>query len=329
MRRRTFLTASTISGAGILHHNSVQPVQAAQTSKPENLQWRPYGNTGEYLSVIGFGGIVVKDAEQETANKAVKDAIDVGVNYFDVAPTYGDAELKLGPALEPYRSDVFLACKSTKRTAKDITEELNRSLKRLRTDHFDLYQLHALTTVEDIKIAFGKDGALEAVRDAREKGLVRHIGFSAHSVEAAMEALELFDFDSILVPINFVVWNNGNFGSQLVEYARSKGAAVLALKSMAFTRVAQGKENPYPKCWYQPCTDEEKAALALRFTLSLPVTAAIPPGDERLFRMALSLAHTFIPLSEREKDDVKLLAQGVEPVFSYPSGSFRLDDNKE
>ena len=328
MKRRTFFSASAISGAGILHYNSTGEVLAAQTARPEKLQKRPYGNTGDYVSVIGFGGIVVRDAEQVAANKAVKDAIDAGVNYFDVAPTYGDAELKLGPALEPYRSDVFLACKSTKRKAKDISEELHRSLERLRTDHFDLYQLHALTTVGDIKTAFGKDGALEAVRNAREKGLVRYIGFSAHSVEAAMEALELFEFDSILVPVNFVVWNNGNFGSQLVEYARSKGAAVLALKAMAFTRLAQGKENPYPKCWYQPCTDEEKAALALRFTLSLPVTAAIPPGDERLFRMALSLAHDFIPLSDKEKDDVKRLAQDVEPIFTYPSDRFSLDDNE-
>jgi len=312
--------AATVTGANLslLSTDSAEAKMSASKSIPK----RPYGKTGEYISVIGLGGMVLKDAVQDHANMVVREAVEAGVTYFDVAPSYGDAELKLGPALEPFRNDVFLACKSTMRTKKELTGELNRSLERLRTDHFDLYQLHALTTADDIRTAFGPDGALEAVEQAKKDGKVRYTGFSAHSVEAAMEALELFRFDSILVPINFVVWYNGSFGPQLVEYARSRDAAVLAIKSMAFTGLPEGAKRPFPNCWYQPVTDEEKASLALRFTLSQPVTAAVPPGDESLFRMALKLAPSFIPLTEGEKNRLKRLAEDIEPLFSYPSGQF-------
>jgi len=112
------------------------------------------------LSIIGFGGIVVKDAKPEDASVLVKLAIDSGINYFDVAPSYGDAEIKLGPALEPYRKNVFLACKTTKRTKDESRAELEQSLQHLRTDHFDLYQLHAVTTIEDVNTIFGPDGAI-------------------------------------------------------------------------------------------------------------------------------------------------------------------------
>jgi len=319
-------TVATVAAMGDAPVQS--SVEAQKGTLGAEMPKRPYGQTGVFLSIVGLGGMVLNGTEQNQANTIVRDAIRAGINYFDVAPTYGDAELKLGPALEPYRKDVFLACKSTERTKSGINEELNRSLERLRTDHFDLYQLHALTTVEDIRTAFGKNGALEAVLDAREKGTIRYIGFSAHSIEAAMEALEYYRFDSILVPLNFVTWYHGNFGPQLVEYARSRGAAVLALKSMALTRLPRGEKSPFPNCWYQPVTDAETAALALRFTLSLPVTAAVPPGDESLWRRAVTLAPSFLPLSEAEHNHLQSLAGATEPIFSYPSDQFNLVGKK-
>ncbi|MFC1607719.1 aldo/keto reductase [Candidatus Latescibacterota bacterium] len=318
MRRRTFLASAAAAGAaGAIDSGAAD---FSDTVMPR----RPYGKTGISLSVVGLGGMVLKDTEQAHANAIVKDAVDAGINYFDVAPTYGDSEQRLGPALEPYRDGVFLACKSTQRTKEELNEELSRSLDRLRTDHFDLYQLHAITTAQDIATAFGRGGALEAVLEAREKGIVRNIGFSAHSVEAAMEALELFAFDSILVPVNFVTWYHGKFGPQLVEYARDRGAAILALKSMALTRIPRGQERPYANCWYVPVEDEEMASLALRFTLSLPVTAAVPPGDEGLWRTAVKMASRFLPLSDSEQERLRTVAMETEPLFGYPSGQFNL-----
>lgn len=280
------------------------------------MQRRPYGTTGEQLSIIGFGGILVMNVEPAEASRLVAEAVDRGINYFDVAPSYGNAEERLGPALSPYRDRVFLACKTGKRTREEAARELRESLVRLQTDRFDLYQLHALTTREEMETALGSGGAIEALVEAREQGLVRYLGFSAHSVETALEALERFDFDSVLFPINWVNYIRANFGPQVVAKAEEKGVARLALKAMARTRWPEGAtEHPFAKCWYEPVTDPEEAALALRFALSQPITAAIPPGEEPLFRMALQIAERFTPLSDAERAELERRAAGLRPIF--------------
>ena len=270
------------------------------------------------LSIVGFGGIVVKDAEQLHANRMVAEAFEKGVNYFDVAPTYGDAELKLGPALEPYRKEVFLACKTTQREREGAVKELKESLKRLRTDYFDLYQLHAITDVKkDIEIAFAKGGAMEVFIEAKKEGQVRHLGFSAHSKEAALAAMDRYDFDSILFPINFATFYKGSFGAKVIDAAESKGVARLALKALARQRWPQDDplRKEYPKCWYQPLTELEEARLGLYFTLSQSVTTALPPGEESLFRMALDLATDFEPLSTQDLEIVKQMAVSLNSIF--------------
>ena len=282
------------------------------------LQKRNYGRTGVKLSIIGFGGIVVDGAEQKHANRVVAEAFEKGVNYFDVSPTYGDAELKLGPALEPYRKKVFLACKTGQRRREGALEELNESLKRLHTDYLDLYQLHSITDVkEDVDAVFAKGGAIEVFLEAKKQGRIRYIGFSAHSEEAALAAMDRYDFDSVLLPINFVTFYKGDFGPRVIAAAKSKGMAILALKSMA--RQQWPEVDPlckqYPKCWYQPLTEREDARLGLYFTLSQPITAAIPPGEESLFRMALDLGLNFKPLSKQDLEKAKQMAESLNPIF--------------
>ncbi len=282
------------------------------------LPQRTYGDTGERLSIIGFGGMVVSGVEQAQANRQVAEAVDKGVNYFDVAPSYGDAEIKLGPALEPYRKNVFLACKTQERTKDGAATELRRSLQRLRTDHVDLYQLHAISDVQkDVDTVFSKGGAMEAFLEAKKEGRIRYIGFSAHSEEAALAAMERYEFDSILFPVNFATFYKGSFGPRVMEAAKSKGVARLALKALA--RQQWPKDDPtrrqYPKCWYQPLTERDQARLALYFTLSQPITAAIPPGDESLFRMAVELAMGFRPISQQEKQTLQQMAQSLSPIF--------------
>jgi len=260
----------------------------------------------------------VKDATTEQAAQRVREAIDAGVNYFDVAPSYGNAESMLGPALEPYRSDVFLACKTQERKKEGALKELEQSLELLRTDHFDLYQFHAVTKVEDVETILGPGGAMETFLKAREDGKIRFIGFSAHSVEAAMALMDGFNFDTILFPINFATWHAGNFGPQVLAKAQEKNMGILALKAMAKTRYQQDATNKVPKCWYEPLTEPEDALMGLRFTLSHPVTAAIPPGNEDLFTLALELAQRFEPLEPAEAETIKKEGLAEEPIFSYP-----------
>lgn len=318
MERREFLKG-TIAASSIMAGELLQAAESeCNCTNAAKLPRRAYGDTGERLSIIGFGGIVVSGVEQEHANRVVSEAVEKGVNYFDVAPSYGDAEIKLGPALEPYRKAAFLACKTTQRTKEGAAAELAESLKRLRTDHLDLYQLHAITDVQkDVDAAFGSGGAMEVFLEAKKQGQVRYLGFSAHSEEAALAAMDRYDFDSILFPVNFATFYEGNFGPRVLEAAKSKGVARLALKALA--RQQWPKDDPlrqkYPKCWYQPLTERNEAKLALYFTLSQSVTAAIPPGDEPLFRLALDLAMGFRPISQKEKEALQHLAQSTTPIF--------------
>lgn len=250
------------------------------------MKKRALGKTGEMLSVIGFGGIVVMNVTPEEAASHVSEGIDRGINYFDVAPSYGNAEERLGPALKPYRDQVFLACKTLKRTGTEARTELETSLRQMQTGRFDLYQFHAVTSMEDAQQILAPGGALEAVLKARREGLIRYIGFSAHSEEAALYLLEQFPFDSVMFPVNFHCWNEGGFGPRLCEKASGKGTGVIAIKALAKRRVLDGESKVWKKCWYIPYDTPEEAAGALGFTLSKPVTAALCPGHIELLRLA-------------------------------------------
>lgn len=282
------------------------------------MERRPYGTSGRELSIIGLGGVVFCSLNQTESDAIVAETIDQGVNYFDVAPSYGvdqETEIKLGGALRGKRDGVFLACKTGDRTKDGARLELERSLRHLQTDHVDLYQLHAITSVEEVEKACGVGGAMETILKAREEGKIRHIGFSAHSHEAALRAFELFPFESALFPVNFVTYQEGNFGNQIMAKAIEKGAARLALKAMARTNWEPNAARPYPHCWYEPISDPHFAELGLRFTLSEPITAAVPPGDPQLFRMALEYAARFKPLEDAERAELSAYARGLQPIF--------------
>lgn len=313
MNRRDFLKATVAAGTLTKLGDMAEAVGGG---RKHPLKRRALGKTGETLSVVGFGGIVVTNVEQADADRIVAEAVDRGVNYFDVAPSYGNAEERLGPALEPYRSKVFLACKTGRRDKQGAEEELRSSLKRLRTDHVDLYQLHGLTEIKDLDQALGTNGAMEAFVAARKEGLLRFIGFSAHSVQVALAAMDRFDFDAVLFPVNYVLYYKANFGPQVVKRANEKGMGVLCLKAMAHQQWPKdANRQEYPKCWYQPITDPKEASLAVRFTLSEKVTALLPPGDERLWRMAVEAGEEFKPVNAEEREVLRQNAEGLEPIF--------------
>jgi len=281
---------------------------------------RPFGRTQDRLSIIGFGGILVTDTTPEQAGNFVAEAVSWGVNYFDVAPTYGNAQERLGQALKSHRQKCFLACKTTRRDAAGAAQELEASLRTLQTDYFDLYQLHALSKVEEVEKAFGPRGAMEAFAKAKQNGRVRYLGFSAHSEEAAHLALDRFGFDSVLFPFSFPTWLHGKFGPSVHKRVQESGKVVLALKAMARQKWPESDEGKkrWSKAWYKPFDQMDQAALALRFTLHLPVTAMIPPGHWELFSMAVQLAQSgaLTPLNDHEKKIVAEVAPKSEPIFA-------------
>ena len=252
------------------------------------MQYTTLGKTNLRVSRAAFGGIIDMNETEEDAKRFVAYAIENGVNYFDVAPSYGNAEERLGPALMLYRKDVNLACKTGKRDAKGAKEELLSSLKTLRTDHFDVYQLHSMTTQEDIDLAFGPGGAMETFLWAKKEGLIRNIGFSAHSEDIALKLLDLYDYDSVLFPMNWSMGVNAGWGDRISEKVKQTGAGLLAMKTLILRTWREGEERIYPKSWCRPIHEDDALAIAaMKYGIYKGADTLIPPGNIHHFRLML------------------------------------------
>jgi aryl-alcohol dehydrogenase-like predicted oxidoreductase len=314
MKRREFIKQAAITAAAVA---SAGQINAAAKTPSNLIARRTLGKTGERLSIIGFGGIVVTDESTADAANIVSEAVDRGVNYFDVAPSYGNAQERLGPALAPYRNKCFLACKTEGRMKDDSRKQLEESLRLLKTDHVDLWQFHGLTKMAELDKVLGPGGAMETMEAAKKEGKIRYIGFSVHSAETALAAMDRYNFDTVLFPLNWVLYTQAGFGPQILKRAQEKQMGILALKGMAKTVWAadQRQNHPEPKCWYQPARFPDEASLGLRWTLGHPITAAIPPGDERYFRLAMDVAQNYKPLEAHEEQALLAGGHGVEPIF--------------
>jgi predicted aldo/keto reductase-like oxidoreductase len=169
----------------------------------------------------------------------------------------------------------------------------------------------------ELEKVLGPGGAMETMEAAKKEGKIRYIGFSVHSVETALAALDRYNFDTVLFPVNWVLFTQANFGPQILKRAQEKQMGILALKGMAKTTwAADQKENhPEPKCWYRPAAFPDEASLGLRWTLSHRITAAIPPGDEKYFRLAMDVAQNYKPLEPHEEQALLSGGNGVEPIF--------------
>jgi aryl-alcohol dehydrogenase-like predicted oxidoreductase len=319
MDRREFLGA--VGGAAAIGGVGEALTAAGTWGKSMKVVPRRAWKDGIELSILALGGIVVCKMPQEESSRRVAEAYDRGINYFDCAPSYfdGEAEMKLGEALRPYRNKVFLAEKTQKRDAKSGRVELEQTLQRFHTDHVDLYQFHAVGSMEDVDKILAPGGAAELFFAAKKEGKARHLGFSAHNAPAAVRLMAALELDSVMFPVNVNAWENGGFGPQIMTKAKEKGMARMALKALAmglWPKDIKESERPWAKCWYEPIADPEMAKLALRFTLNQDVTAAVPPGNEKIFDMAMELASGPLPvLSAEELDGLRKSVGKVEPVF--------------
>ena len=279
---------------------------------------RKLGKTEHFLSVIGFGAIIFVNENKKFAENSVARAIDSGINYFDMGPGYGNgqAEELGGPAIKPYRNKIFLAEKTGKRTKDAALMELKQSLVKMDTDYFDLYQFHAVKTLEDVKILTGPNGALEGLIEAKKQGIIRHIGFSAHSEEAALALIKQFTFDSVLYPLNFVSWHQGHFGQSVINAAKEKEMGILALKALAKTPRENRHEGNWQKAWYNPVESYDEAKTALRWTLSLPVTSCVSPSHAELLWWMIDAEKEIKPLSKNDDTTIANKTNGITPIFS-------------
>ena len=289
------------------------------------MEKRILGRTGYEVTRVVYGGIVSMRDGQDASDRYVAWAVDRGINYFDVAPSYGDAQEKLGNSLRPYRNDVYLACKTQKRRAPEARAEMEESLRMLHTDHFDVYQLHALSTMEDVETAFGPDGVMEVVEKARRDGIVRRVGITAHSEAAALAALARCDFDTVLFPFNWsLVMAYGN-GLRLMEEAKRRNMGVLAMKAFierAWENEAERKASRFPKSWCKPIDPEDTAfgLAAMRFTLSLGADVLVPPGNFLSFSFAAEHIGEALasPLSAADRSLLEDKLPGVRDRLFFP-----------
>lgn len=248
------------------------------------------GKTGMEISKVMYGGIVSMQDGQDNSDHYVEYAIQKGINYFDVAPSYGDAEEKLGNSLKPYRKDIYLACKTMERTAELAKKELDQSLQLLHTDHLDVYQMHALASIDEVETAFSKDGIFNMMIKAKEEGLVKNLGITCHSEDAALRALELYSFDTVLFPTNWGLNMKKGFGSRLAQKVKEDNIGFLGMKSMIHRAwIDKERESSrFVKSWCKPISENEPLTIAaIKYAYELGVCAIVPPGNFESFSFAV------------------------------------------
>ena len=281
---------------------------------------RRFGRTGHMSTIVILGAFAVGPISQEEADATMELVLEHGVNHIDVAPTYSDAEIRLGPWMEKYRDRFFLGCKTELRGREEASQQLQQSLERLRVDSFDLFQLHAVTTMEELERCFAPGGSMEAIVEARDQGLTRYVGITSHGLQAPavqMEALRRFDFDSLLFTLNFQMWADEVYrrdATELLKIAAERDVGTMVIKTWA--RGPWGEKERRYHCWYEPFDDAEMIEQALRFTLSQAVTGAISAGDSRLLPMILEAAERFRPMDDAEQAALLATAAEYEPLFT-------------
>lgn len=283
-----------------------------------------FGRTGLMISPVIFGGIINMNESLENAGYYVDFAVDAGVNYFDVAPTYGDAQTRLGPALAPHRSKVYLACKTTARDGEAAKAELLNSLKLLQTDYFDVYQMHALTTREELDQTFAPGGAFETFLWAKKEGLIRNIGFSAHSEEIALKACSLYDFDTVLFPMNWALGVETGWGDRIAEEVKKSDKGLLSMKTLVSRLWRDGEPKVYPKSWCRPIFDNDRLAIAgMKYGLAKGGAALVPPGNFEHFLFMLKHIDECLanPLTEEDLAFLKEEAAKVKDELIFAPGS--------
>ncbi|HJR79831.1 MAG TPA: aldo/keto reductase, partial [Anaerolineales bacterium] len=236
------------------------------------METRRFGRTGHMSTVAILGAAAFSEISQEDANKVMEQIIEAGVNHIDVAPSYGHAESLIGPWMPRERGRFFLGCKTGERTKEGAWKEMRESLKRLQTENFDLYQCHAITSMEELDAVTRKGGALEAFEEARREGLTRFLGITGHGAQTPqifLEALRRFDLDSVLFPLNFVQMANPEYrryAEELIAECKAKDVGTMVIKYI--TKGPWGDKKHTATTWYEPFEKMDEIQRGVNFALS-------------------------------------------------------------
>ena len=280
-----------------------------------------FGRTGHESTRAIFGSYALSKARQAEADRVLELLLEYGVNHIDTAPIYGNAEKRMGPWMEQHRDRFFLATKTRNRAHQRAWDDLQRSLDRLRVDHVDLWQMHGLTNPAGWEKAMGPGGALEAFVEARDKGLVRYLGVTGHGSKVPamhLRSLERFDFDSVLLPYNYVQMQKPRYAADfesLLTLCRERRVAVQTIKAIA-RRPWKDRPRTHNTYFYQPLDAQEAIDRAVHWSLGRPDTFLVTVGDMELLPGVLETASRFEAQPSAAEMSAMVEEFDLQPIFS-------------
>jgi len=284
-----------------------------------NMEKRTFGRTGHQSTVAIFGAAAFWDITQRLTDTVLNQVLNAGVNHFDVAPSYGVAEERIAPWMPRIRQQIFLGCKTMERSQQGSWAEMQQSRKRLNIDNFDLYQIHAITTFEELDEATKPDGVLATLDKMKKEGLTDYVGITGHGMQSPqifLEALNRYDFDSVLFPLNFALYARPNYleaSEKLLQICQERNVGTMIIKS-----IAKGPWKDQPQThitWYQPFSEQELIQQCVNFALSQPVTGICTVGDITVLPMVLNACQNFTPLSAEEQNELIRQGEKMEMFF--------------
>jgi len=291
LNRRAFLKSAAVTAASAaLGEFGGSLAQAAEVAG--EIPLRTLGRTGLRVTMFGLGGYHAGLPEKEEESIAlIHRALDLGINFFDNADCYqeGRAEERMGKALEGRRQNIYLMTKVDQRDARGSREQLEKSLRRLRTDYLDIWQFHAVSRLQELDIVFGPGGAMETAEQAKKEGKIRFIGLTGHFDPAVhLEAIKRHAFDTIQMPINVVDPHYRSFRNTVLDEVVKQNLGIIAMKSLGFGNILS--------------LGVAKVAEALPWTWSQPISVLVSGCDRReVLDYNVYLAKTFKPVPESEQ----------------------------
>jgi len=281
------------------------------------MEKRRLGKTGHMSSILALGGAAFSSVSQSEADIALNLVMEHGINHIDVAPSYGDAEERIGPWMDNHRRDFFVGCKTQARDKISAWESIKRSLTRLRLSYFDLYQFHGVDDLDTLVTILKPEGALEAVLEAKQQGLIKHIGITGHRPYVYVEAINRFDFDTVLFPLSRVhaahINDDNNFWP-LLDAAKRKDVGMIAIKAISKQKW-QNSEHTY-RTWYEPFDEKGDIDASVWYALEQGVTTLAMPSDISLWPKVIDAAERYKPMTTEEKEAALEEVKQYQPISS-------------